>query len=260
MRRRSEFSKKRVLIKTHAKIHTEMASKVWVVVLLSSLSVASSVYQTTFCMATAKRAVSYLDSVDQSYRNQSIFRMDGVALIILDVDNSTQGREMPLLGRKKAVCDTVDTEGLPSCQVRQQGLDVAATLEHCSQFTTAWVVLVEDDCIACAGALDEVVTTLSTLDTNTIAMAKFSKFVRATAFPANVVLGYAKSIRSRLYKFPYDITVMEQWAPGRRQYIHMRNLFHHVGYVSTEQKRNSDEFRSLYASLRGDVCFEPLET
>jgi hypothetical protein len=67
-------------------------------------------------------------------------------------------------------------------------LDVAAALEHCSKLTSKWVVLVEDDCEACSGALGEVATTLSKLDANTmvIASAKFSKFVRATAFAVSI--------------------------------------------------------------------------
>jgi hypothetical protein len=106
--------------------------------------------------------------------------------------------------------------------------------------------------------LDEVISTIGRLDSDKTAMAKFSKFTRATAFPVEVVPGYVNSVRQRLYSFPYDVTVMEQWAPGRRQYIHGRNLFHHVGYVSTEAKRNEDTYRASYAKLRSDVCYERL--
>jgi hypothetical protein len=60
-------------------------------------------------------------------------------------------------------------------------LDVTEALLQCADITSGWVVLVEDDCEACIGALDEVTSTLSTLDRNKIGIAKFSKFVRATA-------------------------------------------------------------------------------
>jgi hypothetical protein len=218
----------------------------------------SSVYHTTFCMPTARRDESYLDQVVQSYRTQNVFRMDGITLVVLDTDNSTLGWYTQLHRRKKALCDATDVDWAPSCQVRQQGLDVTAALTQCANLTSGWVVLTEDDCEACRGALDEVISTLGKLDMNTIAMAKFSKFVRATAFPVDVVPNYVKSVVDRLYTSPYDVTVMEQWAPGRRQYIHTRNLFHHVGYVSTEAKRNDEKYRAAFAQLRGDVCFEKL--
>jgi hypothetical protein len=62
------------------------------------------------------------------------------------------------------VCDTQEPPGLPSCQVRQPRIDVTAALSHCAQFTSGWVILVEYDCEACAGALDEVEYTLASLD------------------------------------------------------------------------------------------------
>ena len=226
--------------------------------LLVLIQYASSVYHTTFCMPTARRDVSYLNQVVQSYRIQSAFHMDGITLAVIDTDNSTLGIYTKLHQREKALCDSTDVDWAPSCQVRQQGLDVAAALAQCANLTSGWVVLTEDDCEACSGALDEVISTLGKLNMSTIAMAKFSKFVRATAFPVDVVPNYVKSVLDRLYTSPYDVTVMEQWAPGRSQYIHARNLFHHVGYVSTEAKRNDDTYRAAYAELRSDVCFEKL--
>lgn len=228
------------------------------ILLLLCLPITFCVHQITFCMPTASRDVSYLNKVIHSYIDQRVLRMDGIALAILDVDNSTGGMAKKMQRRERALCNTPDREGLPSCRVRQQGLDVAVALEQCAQFTSAWIVLVEDDCIVCEEALDEVVITLSSLHTGSIAMAKFSKFVRATAFPADIVFNYTKSVRDRLYEYPYDITVIEQWSSGRRVYIHKRNLFHHIGHVSTEPTRNSDEYRKLYEALRNDVCFEPL--
>jgi len=214
-------------------------------------------YHTTFCMPTASRSVSYVAQVVRSYASQNVFQMDGIVLMILDTDNSSAGNATALQSRVVEIC-SVDAQGLPPCRVRQQGLDVTASLLQCADFTSGWVVLVEDDCEVCAGGLDEVVYTLSNLHTDEIAMAKFSKFVRATAFPARMVPRYAKSVRERLNTHPYDVTRIEEWAPGKRQYIHHRNLFHHIGYVSTVETRNDNEYRLSYEALRSDVCFEKM--
>jgi hypothetical protein len=221
---------------------------------------ALALYHTTFCMPTASRNVSYLEQVVLSYEKQGVFKMDSVGLLVLDADNSTRGRYAPIIDRKVAECSPTakDVEGIPSCRVRQQALDVTASLLQCARMTSGWVVLVEDDCEACGGALDEVVRSLSGLQKDSIAMAKYSKFLRATAFPVEVVHKYVASVLKRLYTFPYDITDLEQWAPGRKQHLHSRNLFHHIGLVSTEPKRNEIGYRLRYAELRGDVCYQDL--
>ena len=93
-------------------------------------------------MPTVRRSVSYLDQVMQSYMKQRVLLMDGVTLAVLDVDNSTSfllthqlEAIMQLPDRIKALYDAPDTPGLPSCKVRQQGLDVTAALSHCARFT-----------------------------------------------------------------------------------------------------------------------------
>lgn len=228
---------------------------IWLLLIQST----KSIYHTIFCMPTARRDVSYLDQVVQSYHSQNIFRMDGVTLAVLDTDNSTYGKYTQLMNRVEANCAKEEIEGKPSCKVRQQGLDVSTAMTQCANFTSGWVVLTEDDCEACTGAIDEVVTALSRLDRDGIAMAKFSKFVRATAFPSDVVPRYVDSVLRRIYDFPYDVTVIEEWAAGRRQYIHDKNLFHHIGSISTEPRRNDPVYRAKYAELRADKCFEKLE-
>lgn len=231
-----------------------------VLLFFCSYAYVSAIYHTTFCMPTAKRDVSYLDQVVASYTSQEIFHMDGVTLYIMDVDNSTGNKGIPSMeNRQVADCgDSTDNNVGPSCKVRQQGLDVIAAITRCARLTSGWVLLTEDDCEACEGALVEVISTLAGLDRDTTAMAKFSKFTRATAFPVEVVAMYTRSVLDRLHVFPYDVTIIEEWAPGRRLYIHPRNLFHHVGYVSTEPSRNAPAYRQAYAELRGDVCFERL--
>lgn len=231
------------------------------VIVATLVSGVSSVYHTTFCMSSATRGnVSYLEQVVKSYTRQHVDSMDGVALLVFDADNSTGGRFMRLDNRIVEACGESGTDeaGIPSCKVRQQGLDVTAALTQCAYVTSGWVVLVEDDCVVCDGGLDETISTLIRLDVRQIGMAKFSKFLRATAFPVAVVGDYVRSVRDpvRLQVHPYDITIIEQWAPGRRVYVHDRNLFHHVGYVSTEPKRNEAGYRAAYSGLRSDVCFE----
>ena len=226
---------------------------------------AHAIYHTTFCMLTSHRPVSYLHEVVQSYEAQNVFRMDGVGLIIVDVDNSSINRSTPLLNRTIVTCkmtgtntDEIELEGVPSCKVRQRSWDVAAVLTQCQAVTSGWVILVEDDCTACEGAIDEVVTTLSTLDDTFVAMAKFSKFLRATAFPVQFLHGYVQSVLARLSVKPHDITRVEEWSNGRSQYIHTRNLFHHIGTISTEANKNKEEYRRLYDGLRNDVCYQSL--
>lgn len=252
-------------------------------ILLLLFTRTESIYHTTFCMPTASRVgVSYLNQVVSSYEAQGIFRMDGVSLMVLDADNSTSGRYLAVRNRKTscthsngeatATSVNVHNDNKPSCKVQQQGLDVVAALMQCAEVTTGWVVLVEDDCVACDGALDEVVTTLASFNNHNdnnnynnvkIGMAKFSKFMRATAFPVDTLPRYTASVMERLDKMPYDITIIEQWPMSERSaivqyYVHTRNLFHHIGLVSTEASRNEDDYMKRYAALRGDVCFEEL--
>jgi hypothetical protein len=61
---------------------------------------------------------------------------------------------------------------------------------------------------------------------------------------------------SRLYTYPHDITKMEDWDPPGRMHVHTRNLYHHIGVVSTDERKNTDEFRQMYAVYRDDMCFE----
>jgi len=168
--------------------------------------------------------------------------------------NSSLATPMP---REMAVCDTPDTEGLPSCEVRQRSLDAIAAMTVCAQSASGWVVLLEDDCLACPGAVDELVTALGGLDARATSLARFSKFQRATAIPSRKAPLYAADIRHRLYTHPPDVTRIEDWDPPGGLYVHARNLFHHIGYMSTEAVKNNDAFRERHRALREDVCWQP---
>ena len=220
----------------------------------------AAIQEVTFCMVTAMRPnnTSYVEHVLSTYTQQNVNRMDGVALALIDVDGSTVVSGVyggvRLENRKYATCDTPDVEGIPSCQVRQRSLDVTGALLQCAKLTSAWVVLVEDDCEVCTGVLQEALTALAALNARDIAMAKLSKNMCATAFPVQVIPAYVEATLSRLYTHPHDIIDTQQWAPRLQLYRYERNLFHHVGHISTEQHKNKKEWQDLYASMREDHC------
>ena len=217
--------------------------------LLLLLSSASGIWHTTFCVLTGPRPVSYLAQVEAALVQQGIMRSDGVGMMRVDA------------GHNNKRCDDDDPgeEGVPSCRVRQRSLDVILALGRCANHTSGWVVLVEDDCVACEGAVDEVLRALSTLNTSRVSLALFSKFLRGAAFPRAKVDAFGHYVRGRERTHPHDITRIEDWDPlGATLYRHDRNLFHHIGHMSTETHKNRPEFRQRYRDLREDVCWEPL--
>lgn len=230
-----------------------------VIVMYCLIDQASGVQQVSFCMLTAQRPgnVSYLEQVVGGYQLQHIDHMDGIGLILVDTDGSTLGQGVPLSPRVLAVCDTPDVEGLPSCRVRQRTLDATGALNECARSTSGWVVLVEDDYEPCPGALDEVLAALSRLATQTTSMAKFSRNFGATAFPVTRIPAYVSATLERLYTHPHDIVLADEWSPPPVSvYQHPVNLFHHIGFVSTEHHKNAPEWRDKYDSLRADSCFD----
>ena len=220
----------------------------------------NAMHQTTICMITATRpgGVSYLSHVVEAYSDQHVYHMDGVGLVIIDIDGGTrdaQTKGVALQERRLAVCDIPDIEGLPSCRVRQRTLDVSAALEKCQSITTGWVVLVEDDCHPCPTALSELIPTLATLTAQETAMAKFSRNMCATAFPVTREEAYITASMGRLYTHPHDIIYADAWASGTaRVYTHNRNLFHHIGNISTEPHKNAPVWQDQYGALRADSC------
>jgi hypothetical protein len=226
--------------------------------LLAVLPPALGVHDTVFCMLTARRPQSYLERAVGSLLEQNVLTYDGVGLVVLDADGSARNVSWATpMQREPAACDTPDVDGVPSCEARQRSLDVITALTTCAQAASGWVVLLEDDCTACQGGVEEVVTALSRLDGRAISLARFSKFQRATAIPAGKVGRYTMNIRQRLYTHPHDITRIEDWDPPGVLYVHARNVFHHIGFVSTEASKNNEEFRAQWRELREDVCWQP---
>ena len=232
------------------------------IVLLFGLVVpgAYSVSHTTFCMVTASRRTSYLDKTLKSYDRERVWGSDGVGLMVVDVDNSSQKAGVyKLLNRTVAPCDGPDVDGIPSCQTRQSTLDITAALRVCARHTSGWVVLVEDDNPLCDGALDELVTTLGGLDAKAMAMAKFSPFGTGMSFPVGKVMAFVNYSVARLHTHPHDITRIEDWDTNGRLYTHPRTLFEHVGQISTHEYRNSQAFRTLYARMRHYACHQRMQ-
>lgn len=226
------------------------------------------VHAYTFCMLTSRRPgpVSYLSHVAGLYRAQDVFGRDGTGLTIIDVDGWTAERRetgtpvgFRLPDRARAACTSPDVEGIPSCQVRQRTLDVLGALSVCLGITSGWVILVEDDCEPCPGALSEALGALAGLSPAGTSMAKLSSNMCATAFPAVRVPAYSRDTLARLYTHPHDIIMAENWAgPETQVYRHSRNLWHHIGNVSTEPHTNTPEWQALYAGMRMDTCFDQM--
>ena len=210
---------------------------------------------TVLCMVTAGRRVSYLGETLGSYERERVLGYDGVGLIVVDVDGrSNSSWAVGLIDRVMEKCDGADVEGVPSCVTRQSTRDVAAALVFCEKYASGWVVLVEDDNLLCEGALDELVGTLGTLDRQAIALAKFSPLSTGMSFPVGKVGKYVDYTLGRVNTHPYDVTRVEEWDAGGGVYRHRTSLFQHIGRVSTQEYRNSEEFRKLYASMRDYEC------
>ena len=205
--------------------------------------------------------MSYLERVLDTFREQRVNDIDGVGLIVVNVDGTNWGdRVVHLPARKLALCDRPDVEGLPICKVRQSTLDITESLLYCANRTSGWVVLVEDDCEACPGSIQEIVAELGRLDAVSVSLARFSKFSRGVAFPVGKIESYVRHAQAHLYNKPYDYFDVKMWDPrGGDVRIYAHNLFHHIGVVSTITYRNDEEYHKNYDSMRSDYCGEQLD-
>ena len=98
-----------------------------------------------------------------------------------------------------------DTDPLPPCGVRQQGLDVANALATCQRRNPGvdWIVLLEDDFMPCDNhTLARLLDTLDTLDPRTTKFARFTQGGGGVAFPSAHALLYTQS-RGQLKKTMY---------------------------------------------------------
>ena len=208
----------------------------------------------------------YVNETVMSFLEQRAHLYDGVGFMVVDVDG-TSNLSWPIYSlpdRTMEHCDSPEVEAMndllwkPDCETRQSILDVGNALNVCAEYTTGWVVLLEDDCTACPGAVDEMIVSLSSLSTVDVSTAKFSKSFSGTAFPSPKIADYVKHILSRRRDRPHDLHDSNLWDGKGNAYTHSRNLLHHIGYVSTALHKNEAEFHTNYDELRADKCFNPL--
>lgn len=228
--------------------------------IITTITMVGATKQITFCMVTSERPVSYLKRVLDTFTEQRANYMDDVGLVVVNMDG-TSWRDSVVHPhtRKLAACDTADMEGLPICKVRQSTLDVTESLLYCANKTSGWVVLVEDDCEACPGSIEDIVEKLGQLNSASTSLARFSKFSRGVAFPVGKIEAYVKNAQAHVRERPYDYFDVKNWDPtGGQVYIHNRNLFHHIGIVSTIAYRNEKEYHQKFDAMRSDKCGEIL--
>jgi len=149
-----------------------------------------------------------------------------------------------------------DTDPLPPCGVRQQGLDVANALTACHnrQPGADWIVLLEDDFMPCDNhTLTVLIDTLDSLDPHKTKFARFTQGGGVVAFPAGKVLAYARSVMDHIMTKPCDRVLLEEWST-ETDFVFGQHLFKHIGSVSTIGYRNQAEFVRQYSELRGNEC------
>ena len=225
---------------------------------------ASEMKTAHLCMITAHRERSYVQETTGAILAQ--LEHDGLGSRLTLSINVVSGWDridnplaFPLEHRAMASgtdCLTnEDTDPLPPCGVRQQGLDVANALTACHRRVpgTDWVILMEDDFMPCDHALTGVLETLDTLDPHKIKFARFTQGNGVVAFPQGNVLRYTQSILDNIGTIPCDRVLLEPWSLDS-DYVFPRHLFKHIGAVSTIGYRNKEEYVREYSSLRDNEC------
>jgi hypothetical protein len=156
-----------------------------------------------------------------------------------------------------ADCDTnADTDPLPPCRVRQQGLDVAGALEmcHAERPDASWIVLLEDDFAPCYGnTLHELGRALLAQAGETVKFVRFTQGGGGVAFPRHSVPPYVRYVREHSREVPHDRALMLPWST-KRDVVLPTHLFRHVGSVSTIAYRNTETYARQYASIRDNEC------
>ena len=149
-----------------------------------------------------------------------------------------------------------DTDPLPPCGVRQQGLDVANALAACQRRNAGadWIILLEDDFMPCDNhTLTQILDTLDTLDPHTTKFARFTQGSGGVAFPSTDVSLYTQCVLDHITTAPYDRVLLEPWSL-KKDHVFATHLFKHIGSVSTIGARNKMEYVQEYAWLRDNEC------
>lgn len=227
-----------------------MGCVLWVFLLLLCVPSDCGLYHV--CLLTSERPLSYVKHSIRSLHKEG-FR----AITVIDADGASGFGVNVSAFRKLADCvdDGKDVVEGVSCKVEQSNYDVAMALWVCDSRArkAKWILFVEDDMEACAGSLKEV---KAALKSSALSAVQLSKFSRAFAVRRGVsVLDLVSNIRCQAHSAPYDIVLWNTF-PARTV---TRNLFHHMGTVSTIQYRNKDDYLAAYSHMRGDVCGQALD-
>ena len=142
--------------------------------------------------------------------------------------------------------DTVNQNGLPGHSVRKQTWDILNILDHCSQ-QSEFVMIVEDDFFPCPGAFAAVMKALQGTkecrprsDWQTLT---FSYGMNGIVLQSKMVSFLKSYFLEKLAKTPPDWLIFEDWFPVMTDRLeYRRNLFVHVGELSSFQFRNDADF------------------
>lgn len=141
------------------------------------------------------------------------------------------------------------------CQVRQETLDTLTVLHMCAARARedAWLFFMEDDMTACLGALQTIHEVLSSLERNATSIARFAKFSRGWAIPAESLNRFHAYTLDYLLKHPID-AIMEMYKDQYQGYYQhpSGSLFNHLGKLSSFDWRNQEEW--WRDKLRDENC------
>ena len=142
--------------------------------------------------------------------------------------------------------DTVNKQGLPGHSVRKQTWDVLNILDHCSQ-RSEFTMIVEDDFFPCPGAFATIAKALQNAkecrprsDWQTLT---FSFGLNGIVIQSKMVPFLKSFFLEKIQLMPPDWLIFEKWFPGKTSRLEFRrNLFVHVGELSSFQFRNDADF------------------
>ena len=215
-----------------------------------------------------------------SYLGESLDALEREGVIMLDVtvvDTDGAGKfalqrfpgaKAPDVRGLRTIADCVDdgkdvATGVP-CRVMQSNYDVSMALALCSSAAAVrgrdWVLVVEDDAVACPGSLKVVRAMLDGASVDPrVCLIFFAKFSRSYAIRATHALDLLASVRMAAAAKPYDWVLGSRvWSGQALRTDSSTSLFEHVGEVSTASYRNEQGFQEAHEELRGERCGQQL--
>jgi hypothetical protein len=205
------------------------------------------------CMITSFREHSYVQQKSAALRLQAAAYPERVSMSITVTDAKPMHNRWIATGPD---CENnTDIDPLPTCIVRQQGLDVSSTLQACysKQTTSDWIILMEDDFMPCEHAVQHLLETLDTLALLNTKFARFTQRSGGVAFPRSMVPLYIKSVRGNLMTQPLDHVLLNPWS-DKKDFVFPVHLFQHIGDIFTIPARNSKSYKSAFKGIRENKC------